>query len=90
VNMSGSVVCDSQPPQKKPVRGILKASGYLVKKHKTKANDDGSQVTLIAQCDPQGILPKWIVNIDAVNAPLVIGRIRKLIEKGIKTYNRNK
>jgi len=40
--------------------------------------------------DAGGYLPRWVINKDAQDQPLVLARIKKWLEEGTKAYNKDK
>ena len=74
-------------PTKNYVRGILFASGYYIVRNP--ANPQQCSVTSVTQADMRGAIPKWMVNKDAAEQPLVLNRIRLLLEEGVKTFNKD-
>lgn len=73
------------PTTEQYVRADLRASGYQIKA--VAGNPDACVVTYICECDPCGYLPKWAVNFD-VDQPLVLAKIKLLLEKGVKSFNK--
>lgn len=71
--ISHSTYHDSYPPRKGYIRGITFLTGYLVR-----PKESGCSLAYIAQTDPRGSLPKWIVNkITHIFAPSLIKKIRE-------------
>eukprot|EP01121_Diplochlamys_sp_Union-15-3_P011315 TRINITY_DN3264_c0_g1_i7.p1 TRINITY_DN3264_c0_g1~~TRINITY_DN3264_c0_g1_i7.p1 ORF type:complete len:158 (-),score=17.60 TRINITY_DN3264_c0_g1_i7:10-483(-) len=85
VALARSVNSSACPVNKSFVRGEILVSGYFIKS--VPESPTQSKVSFLMQCDPKGMLPTFLVNMDAPNAPLVLHRIRLLIEKGVKTFN---
>jgi hypothetical protein len=67
------------------VRGNLRVSGYRIQS--VPDNDNACIVTSLCECDPGGSVPKWLINRE-VDQPLVLARIKLLLEKGVKSYNK--
>jgi hypothetical protein len=86
--ISSSVDADHVATTESIVRGNLTVSGYQVK------GVSGARrkciVTTITQCDTGGLVPKWMVNKDATDQPLVLARLRNLFENNIKSFNGDK
>ncbi|KAK3100725.1 hypothetical protein FSP39_024311 [Pinctada imbricata] len=75
-----SVNYKEKPIRKGFIRGISYLTGYLIRKQ----DNQTCQFTYVAQSDPRGKLPSWVVNkLTHYLAPKVISRI----QKGCKNYD---
>jgi len=74
------------PIDKKFERGDIQCSGYKI--DAVEGDDTKCNVTFLIQCDPRGWLPKVLVNIDAPKELQILTRIKLLVEKGEKTFNK--
>eukprot|EP01087_Luapelamoeba_hula_P010840 TRINITY_DN2889_c0_g1_i1.p1 TRINITY_DN2889_c0_g1~~TRINITY_DN2889_c0_g1_i1.p1 ORF type:complete len:230 (+),score=43.65 TRINITY_DN2889_c0_g1_i1:211-900(+) len=88
IAISSSVRCSKVTDNASIVRGVLHVSGYKVERYRE--SEEKCVVTTLTQADTGGYIPKWLVNKDAGDQPLVLARIRSLIEMNVKTYNANK
>jgi len=87
--ISKSVESDHVPRDPTVVRGNLLVSGYLIRRIPDESVSCCT-VTTLTQVDTGGYLPRWVINKDAVDQPLVLARIKNLLEKNFKTYNADK
>ncbi|KAL4230161.1 START domain-containing protein 10 [Mactra antiquata] len=72
--LNHSVNHESCPPRKGYIRGISYLTGYLIRQQ----GDTKCQFTYVAQSDPRGKLPVWVVNkVTKILAPKIISRIHK-------------
>ncbi|KAG6543306.1 hypothetical protein Mapa_015220 [Marchantia paleacea] len=65
------------PEESKLVRGLLMQSGWVIEQVE---QSDACIVTYVAQVDPAGWLPKWLVNILSVKLVLVIDDLYRLAQ----------
>eukprot|EP01130_Rhizamoeba_saxonica_P005070 TRINITY_DN2039_c1_g1_i3.p2 TRINITY_DN2039_c1_g1~~TRINITY_DN2039_c1_g1_i3.p2 ORF type:complete len:132 (+),score=36.52 TRINITY_DN2039_c1_g1_i3:244-639(+) len=86
VAIATSIVGGYAPTSSKFVRGDLMVSGYIV----TSTGKDTCELQTLMQCDPRGMLPTALVNMDAPDAPLVLFKIKNYVETGAKYYNKKK
>ncbi|XP_052794830.1 START domain-containing protein 10-like [Mya arenaria] len=71
--LNHSVNHEACPPRKGFIRGISYLTGYLIRQM-----GDKVQFTYVAQSDPRGKLPVWVVNKGTkILAPKIISRIHK-------------
>ena len=85
LSVAKSIVDSSCPEKKGYVRANLNLAGFILEKDPNDKNL--TKVIYVAQIDPMGNIPGFIINMIATSQPMVVSGMRDIIEKEKKDFS---